>query len=143
MDSRAPPSPTALIVEGNHPTLDTLHEVLEDAGFETTAVDTGTPAMTMLAERRFDVLLVDVTLPDMNGLSLCEEARQRYQERIVILVLSDQEIEHADWTPLADVYGYRPGWGMPSAADQAEIVRLMTATERQGGSARPSATAQG
>lgn len=41
-------------------------------------------------------------------------------------------------TPLHEVYGYRPGWGLPSAADQAEIIRLMTATAPQGGSAPPS-----
>jgi glutamate synthase domain-containing protein 2 len=45
-------------------------------------------------------------------------------------------------TPLAEVYGYEPGWGMPSAADQAEIVRIMTAEAPQGGSATPSPTAQ-
>ncbi|MFI6231304.1 FMN-binding glutamate synthase family protein [Micromonospora echinospora] len=45
-------------------------------------------------------------------------------------------------TPLADVHGYRPEWGLPSAADRAEIVRLMTAEVPQGGSAPPSATAQ-
>jgi glutamate synthase domain-containing protein 2 len=46
-------------------------------------------------------------------------------------------------TPLGEVYGYQPGWGLPSAADQAEIVRLMTAAEPQGGSAPPSASAVG
>jgi glutamate synthase domain-containing protein 2 len=46
-------------------------------------------------------------------------------------------------TPLAEVYGYEPGWGLPSEADTAEIVRIMTAGERQGGSAPPSPTAQG
>ncbi|WDZ83257.1 FMN-binding glutamate synthase family protein [Micromonospora cathayae] len=45
-------------------------------------------------------------------------------------------------TPLPEVYGYRPEWGLPSAADRAEIVRLMTAEVPQGGSAPPSATAQ-
>ncbi|WP_285788385.1 FMN-binding glutamate synthase family protein [Micromonospora sp. NBRC 101691] len=45
-------------------------------------------------------------------------------------------------TPLAEVHGYRPEWGLPSAADRAEIVRLMTAEVPQGGSAPPSATAQ-
>jgi tetrahydromethanopterin S-methyltransferase subunit H len=44
-------------------------------------------------------------------------------------------------TPLAEVYGYRPGWGMPSAADQAELVRLMSGEAPQGGSAPPSPTA--
>ena len=45
-------------------------------------------------------------------------------------------------TPLDEVYGYRPGWGMPSAADQAAIVRIMTGEAPQGGSATPSPTAQ-
>ncbi|MGY1671531.1 FMN-binding glutamate synthase family protein [Geodermatophilus sp. SYSU D00710] len=41
-------------------------------------------------------------------------------------------------TPLAEVYGYEPGWGLPSAADRAEIVALMTAEAPQGGTAPPS-----
>jgi glutamate synthase domain-containing protein 2 len=45
--------------------------------------------------------------------------------------------------PLREVYDYEPGWGMPSAADRAEIVRLMTATAPQGGSAPPSPTSVG
>jgi glutamate synthase domain-containing protein 2 len=42
---------------------------------------------------------------------------------------------------LHDVYGYQPEWGLPSAEDRAEIIRLMTETEPQGGSAPPSETA--
>ena len=45
-------------------------------------------------------------------------------------------------TPLADVYGYAPDWGLPSAADRADIIRIMTAGEPQGGTAPPSPTAQ-
>ncbi|MGC4892396.1 FMN-binding glutamate synthase family protein [Micromonospora sp. DT31] len=46
-------------------------------------------------------------------------------------------------TPLDRVYGYRPEWGMPSKADQAEIASLMTPEAPQGGSAPPSPTAVG
>jgi hypothetical protein len=46
-------------------------------------------------------------------------------------------------TPLDEVYGYKPGMGLPSAADREEIVRLMTVEERQGGSAPPSQSAVG
>jgi glutamate synthase domain-containing protein 2 len=42
---------------------------------------------------------------------------------------------------LQDIYGYEPGWGLPSAADRAEVIALMTATAPQGGSATPSPTA--
>jgi glutamate synthase domain-containing protein 2 len=44
-------------------------------------------------------------------------------------------------TALQDVYGYQPGWGLPSERDRAEIARLMTAVEPQGASATPSPTA--
>lgn len=46
-------------------------------------------------------------------------------------------------TPLRDVYRYEPGWGLPSAADRAEIARIMTAEAPQGGSAPPSPDAVG
>ena len=45
--------------------------------------------------------------------------------------------------PLREVYDYEPEWGLPSAADRAEIVRLMTDEGSQGGSAPPSPTAVG
>src|SRR5918995_995704 len=35
-------------------------------------------------------------------------------------------------TPLREVYGYQPEWGLPSAADREAIIRLMTATEPPG-----------
>jgi hypothetical protein len=46
-------------------------------------------------------------------------------------------------TPLHQVYGYQPEWGLPAATDRAEIIRLMTADESQGSSAPPSPAAVG
>jgi len=40
--------------------------------------------------------------------------------------------------PLREVYDYAADWGLPSAADRAEIIRMMTAEAPQGGSAPPS-----
>ncbi len=88
------PSPlTALVVEGCEFTREVLHDVLMEAGFDTTAVACGTAASTMLAERHFDVLIADVHLSGMNGLAVCDAARERYQEQIAILVMSGQDIE--------------------------------------------------
>jgi glutamate synthase domain-containing protein 2 len=44
-------------------------------------------------------------------------------------------------TGLDQVYGYRPGWGLPSEADRSTIAELMHATEPQGGTAPPSRSA--
>jgi glutamate synthase domain-containing protein 2 len=45
--------------------------------------------------------------------------------------------------PLHEVYGYEPGWGLPSSTDRAEIIRIMTAEAPQGGSRPPSPDAVG
>jgi hypothetical protein len=44
-------------------------------------------------------------------------------------------------TGLDQVYGYRPGWGLPSATDRTAIADLMSAGETQGGSAPRSPSA--
>ena len=46
-------------------------------------------------------------------------------------------------TPLHEVYGYQPDWGLPSAADRAEITRIMRGESEGGGSAPPSPDAVG
>ena len=46
-------------------------------------------------------------------------------------------------TSLGDVYDYRPGWGLPSAADRQAVTDLMRASEQQGSSAPPSPSAVG
>ena len=45
-------------------------------------------------------------------------------------------------TPLPEVYGYAPGWGLPSAADRAALIELMVGAP-QGGAAPPSPAAAG
>jgi DNA-binding response OmpR family regulator len=93
MNSFTHSPPTALVVDDNELTLEVLQYALEDAGFETTAVTHGSLALTMLAKQCFDVLVVDVNLPRINGIALAEQARERYEDRIAILVTSDQDIE--------------------------------------------------
>jgi glutamate synthase domain-containing protein 2 len=46
-------------------------------------------------------------------------------------------------TPLREVYGYDPSWGLPSTEDRAEIMRIMSGEAPQGSSAQPSDTAAG
>ncbi len=91
---------TALIVDGNELTLEVLRYALEDASFETTTVTHGSLALTMLAKQCFDVLVVEVNLPHINGLALGEQARERYGDRITILVMSDQDMERWGVTSL-------------------------------------------
>ncbi len=90
MNNVTPSRRTALVVEDHRATLDVLYDVLVDADFKTTVSDDGRLAMTMLAEQCFDVLVVDINLPSLNAMAIGNFAHERYQDQIVILVISGQ-----------------------------------------------------
>jgi DNA-binding response OmpR family regulator len=79
---------TALVVDDEIPLLQLLEEVLDEAGFSVTAFGRGQPALDALASRRFDILVIDIGLPDMNGMRICEEARERYGDDVAILIIT-------------------------------------------------------
>lgn len=79
---------TALVVDDEQTLLDLLETELVEAGFETTCFTHGQPALAALQERHFDLLVVDVGLPDTNGMQICEVARQHYGDKITIFIIT-------------------------------------------------------
>src|SRR5919199_1142390 len=83
--------PTALVVEDDPALLDLLAAVLQDAGFTPTCCARGQPALAALAGQAFDLLLLDLWLPDRPGFALCQAAREWYGDApVVILLTADQ-----------------------------------------------------
>lgn len=79
---------TALIVDDELPLLQLLADVLEDAGFTTTCFSRGAPALDALQARRFDLMVVDIGLPDMSGMHICEIARASYGDDVAIMIIT-------------------------------------------------------
>src|SRR3546814_19411295 len=49
-----------------------LTRALEKSGYEVVAVDRGTAALPLLETQRFDLLLTDIVMPEMDGLELAQ-----------------------------------------------------------------------
>jgi two-component system, OmpR family, response regulator len=79
---------TALIVDDDHAVLTVLDALLTDAGFVTTCFQEGLPAIDAIAQQSFDVLVLDVGLPDTSGIVICERAREHYGSEAVIIILT-------------------------------------------------------
>ena len=79
---------TALVVDDEPSILGVLSEILIDAGFITTAFSRGVPALEAVQQQRFDLLLIDVGLPDISGMAICSAARERYGDDAVILIVT-------------------------------------------------------
>jgi two-component system cell cycle response regulator CpdR len=53
-----------------------LARALENAGYQVTAVDRGTAALPLLERERFDLLLSDIVMPEMDGIELAQRCSE-------------------------------------------------------------------
>jgi DNA-binding response OmpR family regulator len=77
--------PSILVVEDELLTRRTLQELLQAEGFAVTTTGTIAEAMGEVNRSGYDLILLDLVLPDGDGLDACRRIRQRHRMPIVIL----------------------------------------------------------
>ena len=75
-----------LIVDDEVGIRTSLSGVLEDEGYETSAVESGEDCLAALAERQFDVVLLDIWLPGIDGLEVLERVRGLENHPEIIMI---------------------------------------------------------
>ncbi|HYH09868.1 MAG TPA: response regulator transcription factor [Thermoanaerobaculia bacterium] len=78
-------SQSILVVEDELLMRRTLQELLQREGFAVTTAGTIAEAMGEVNRRPFDLILLDLVLPDGDGLHTCRRIRERHRTPIVIL----------------------------------------------------------
>lgn len=82
-----------LLLEDDISLIDGLQYSLKKNGFELEIARTVKEAIGFISENRFDLLLLDVALPDGTGFSVCEQVRKSgNQIPIIFLTASDEEV---------------------------------------------------
>lgn len=82
-----------LIVEDEPAISDNIQFVLEGEGLETIRVATGLAAAPILDESKVDLIILDIGLPDINGLDLLKEIRAARPIPIILLTARSAEID--------------------------------------------------
>lgn len=83
-----------LIVEDDNLLNKTLAYNLTSDGYEVTGVLNARTATTKLSHSEYDLVLLDINLPDGNGYDLCRLIKPAYPDTVVIfLTANDQEID--------------------------------------------------
>lgn len=65
--------PRVLVVDDEVGMRETLVELLEDVGHEAVGVADGAGALARLAQEHFDVVVMDIRMPGMDGVTVLEE----------------------------------------------------------------------
>ena len=68
-------SSTVLVVDDNEDNLDLIEDALDGGEFEVVRARSGIDAMSLLMSRHFDLVLLDIKMPDMNRFAVLEKVR--------------------------------------------------------------------
>lgn len=102
-----------LIVEDDLSIQALLHDFIEEAGHSVELAADGVEALAKYSEQPFDLILLDIMLPKIDGYSVCEYIRQKSDVPIIMLTALDSEENQLKGLDLqADDYITKP-FSMP------------------------------
>ena len=84
---------TILIVDDEQPIVDILVYNLKKEGYRTIEASDGITAVDMALEQKPDLILLDIMLPRLDGLSVCKRIKNSYNVPILMLTAKDSEID--------------------------------------------------
>lgn len=82
-----------LIVEDDMDIQELLREFLKEAGYEVASASDGIEAMELFAKNKYDLILLDIMLPKIDGFGVCELIRKQSQVPIIMLTALGGEEE--------------------------------------------------
>ena len=102
-----------LIVEDDPSIQALLHDFIEEAGHSVLLAADGVEALSKYSQQDFDLILLDIMLPKIDGYSVCEVIRQKSDVPIIMLTALDSEENQIKGLDLqADDYITKP-FSMP------------------------------
>lgn len=98
-----------LIVEDESSFSEALAFLLDKEGFESKVCETGRAALNAFASETFDLILLDLMIPEVSGIEVCRTIRNTSQVPIIMLTAKDSEIDKVVGLELgADDYVTKP-----------------------------------
>ena len=84
---------TILVVDDDKSILRTFTRILQKNGYEIDVAETGKEAMEKAQNSHFDLALVDIRLPDMDGTDLLAKLKKQLQHTVKIMITGFPSLE--------------------------------------------------
>ena len=124
-----------LIVEDDMDIQELLQEFLQEAGYKADIAGDGVAAVDMFAKNLYDLILLDILLPKIDGFTVCELIRKQSQVPIIMLTALGSEGDQIKGLDLqADDYVTKP-FSMPVLLRKIAAVLRRTGNREDGESA--------
>ena len=80
-----------LIIEDEIPIQSVLKELLTDAGYSVAVADDGLKGITAFKNDKFDLVLLDIMMPKLDGYAVCKMIRDTSDTPVIMLTAMDDE----------------------------------------------------
>ncbi|PID75021.1 MAG: Fis family transcriptional regulator [Desulfobacterales bacterium] len=97
-----------LIVDDELSMREVIEMLLTRNGYAVTCADSGNAAIKLLKKKRFDLLLLDIRLGDIDGIEVLKTAKERDADVVVIMISAHATAETAVDAMNAGAYDYIP-----------------------------------
>ena len=84
---------TILIVDDEKPIVDILVYNLQKEGYNTLEANDGEEAINIAFDKKPDLILLDIMLPKVDGLTVCKKIRNSFNMPIIMISARDEEID--------------------------------------------------
>lgn len=88
-------SPSILVVDDELLIRDLLYDFFNQQGWDISIAENGEKALDILREKKIDLVLTDLRMPQMDGLSLSSEMRKDFPDVPVIIMTGYPSIDSA------------------------------------------------
>jgi len=110
---------TILVVDDDNLVNEFITETLQRSGYEVNSASSGPEALTMIKEYEFDLILTDVRMPDMDGITLLKNIKKLTPETVVIVITAFGTVQNAVDAMKKGAYDYVL---KPFSPDEIDIV---------------------
>jgi two-component system response regulator RegX3 len=125
--------PKILIVEDEGSFSEALSFLLGKEGFESVIAETGKAALEEFKKAPFDLILLDLMIPEVSGIDVCRAIRTTSSVPIIMLTAKDSEVDKVVGLELgADDYVTKPYSSRELVARIKAVLRRGTSDESQG-----------
>ncbi|OHB87424.1 MAG: transcriptional regulator, partial [Planctomycetes bacterium RIFCSPHIGHO2_02_FULL_40_12] len=87
--------PRILLVDDDKNTANGLTKILLQDGYDASCAFTGTEALNLIETEHFNIIITDMKLPDISGLSIIEKAKKRDNDITVVMITAFSSVQNA------------------------------------------------
>jgi DNA-binding NtrC family response regulator len=108
-----------LVIDDEEVIRDSCKQILSSDGYNVATAEDGEIGLKMMQENIYDILILDLKMPKMNGMEVLRIVKEKYPETIVIVITGYATVESAVEAMKLGAYDYIP---KPFTLDEFRII---------------------